>query len=302
MVGCSFAYSLVQAGIASELVLVDVDRDRAEGEAMDLNHGLPFVRPMTIASGDYEDLAGADVVVVTAGRNQKPGESRLDLVRTNIAVMEDVIPRIVRSNPHGVILLATNPVDILTEVAAEIAGLLPGRVLGTGTVLDTARFRFLLGEFLGVNPRSVHAYIVGEHGDTQVPVWSQANVAGLDLEHMAAPDGRRLGPAERLELAAKTRDAAYEIIKRKQATYYAIGLGILGVVEAILRDLKSALSVCAPINGLFGLEGVALSLPTIVGRSGAERLLDVPLSADERQALLASASTLRKVLTDARSS
>jgi L-lactate dehydrogenase len=269
---------------------------------MDLNHGLPFVRPMTIASGDYEDLAGSDVVVVTAGRNQKPGESRLDLVRSNIAVMEDVIPRIVRSNPDGVILLATNPVDILTEVAAEIAGLPAGRVLGTGTVLDTARFRFLLGEFLGVNPRSVHAYIVGEHGDTQVPVWSQANVAGLDLEHMAAPDGRRLGPAERLELAAKTRDAAYEIIKRKQATYYAIGLGILVVVEAILRDLKSALSVCAPVNGLFGLEGVALSLPTIVGRSGAERLLDVPLSADEREAFLASASTLRKVLTDSRSS
>lgn len=300
MVGSSFAYALVKEGIASELVLVDKDRGRAEGEAMDLNHGLPFVRPMTITASDFDQLEGCDVVVITAGRNQKPGESRLDLVRSNAAVIADIVPRIARVNPEGVILVATNPVDVLTELAAEHARLPVGRVLGTGTVLDTARFRYLLGTYFDVNPRSIHAYIIGEHGDTQVPVWSQANIAGVALGEVVGPGGRRMEAEQRDELARQTRNAAYEIIQRKGATYYAIGFGILAVVEAILRDLKTALTVCSPLDGPYGLSGLALSLPTIVGRGGAERHLPLPLTPAEEEALRASAAALRQVLDGVR--
>ena len=188
MVGASFAYALIQSGLANELILIDADAARAEGEAMDLSHGLPFVGSMRIRAGGYELLAGCDLVVITAGANQRPGQSRLDLLKTNAAVIRDIVPRVVAANPTGVILVASNPVDILTQIAADHAGLPPGHVFGSGTILDTARFRYLLGEHLGVNSQSVHAYILAEHGDSAVPVWSTATIAGVPLMAPDRPD------------------------------------------------------------------------------------------------------------------
>lgn len=296
MVGASFAYALMQRGLANELVLVDLDTARAEGEAMDLNHGLPFVRPMRMYAGAYEDLTGAEVVVITAGANQRPGETRLDLLQRNASVFRDIIPRLVAAAPESIIVIATNPVDILTTISAEIAGLAPGRVIGSGTILDTARFRYMLGDYYRVDPRSVHAYIVGEHGDSELALWSLANIAGVRLHDFVGANGRGYDPAALQAIFEQTRTAAYEIIKRKKATYYAIGLGLLTIVEAILRDQHTVLTVCSPMQGQYGVEEIAISLPTIVGRNGIEEVLNLPISAEERAAFQSSAQILKERL------
>ena len=293
MVGSSFAYALMQCGLANELALVDKDRGRAEGEAMDLNHGLPFVGPMRITAGDYDQLAGCEVVVITAGANQRPGETRLDLLQRNAAVFRDIVPQVVAACPDAILVIATNPVDILTAISARLAALPAGRVIGSGTILDTARFRYLLGEYYRVDPRSVHAYIVGEHGDTELALWSLANIAGVRLRDFVGPDGRGYDQMEMDAIFEQTRTAAYEIIKRKHATYYAIGLGLLTIVEAVLRDQRTVLTVSTPLTGQYGVEGIATSLPTIVGRGGAVEILNLPISADERAAFQHSAQTLK---------
>ncbi|QEH37171.1 L-lactate dehydrogenase [Aquisphaera giovannonii] len=292
MVGASFAYSLMQCGVANELILVDADEARAEGEAMDLNHGMPFVSPMRIRAGGYELLAGCDLTVITAGANQRPGQTRLELLQRNAGVIRDIVPRIVAANPRGVILVATNPVDILTEIAAEVAGLPPGHVFGSGTTLDSARFRFLIGDYLDVNPRSVHAYIIGEHGDSAVPVWSVANIGGIRVSDLATGEGKRIDGAAMDRIFDQTRNAAYEIIQRKKSTYYAIGLALRTVVEAVLRDEQTVLTVCSPMKGQFGVEGISLSLPTIVGHGGAETVLQPPLDPREIGLFRESASIL----------
>ncbi len=278
MVGASFAYSLMQSGLANELIMIDADPARAEGEAMDLNHGLPFVGPMRICAGGYELLTGCDLVVITAGANQRPGQSRLDLLKTNANVIRDIVPKVVAVNPSGVILIASNPVDILTQIAAELADLPPGHVFGSGTILDTARFRFLLGEYLAVNPQSVHASIVAEHGDSALAVWSLANIAGVPLADYAGPAGTGMDRAALDQIFERTRNAAYEIIERKRSTYYAIGLGLRTIVEAVLRDQRTVLTVCTPMRGTFDVDGIALSLPTLVGHGGAEKVLEIPMN------------------------
>mgnify|MGYP001059117203 CR=1 FL=1 len=301
MVGSSFAYALTQRGIASELVLVDIDTARAEGEAMDLNHGLPFVRPMTIRSGSYADLAGAEVIILAGGVNQRPGETRIDLLNRNAAVFREIVPQIVSVNPNGVLLIATNPVDILTYISADLAQLPTGRVIGSGTILDTARFRFLLGSYFGVDPRSVHAYIVGEHGDTELALWSSATIGGVPLREFVGPQGARYNQADMDRLFEQTRTAAYEIIKRKRATYYAIGLGLLTIVEAILRDQKTVLTVSSTLTGQYGVDGIATSLPCIVGRRGVEQILTLPLEESELAAFQHSAQSLKDRLAQASS-
>ncbi|MGO8873833.1 MAG: L-lactate dehydrogenase [Acidimicrobiales bacterium] len=300
MVGASFAYSLMQSGLANELILIDADTARAEGEAMDLNHGLPFVGPMRIRAGGYELLAGCDLVVITAGANQRPGQTRLELLQTNAGVIRDIVPRVVAANPSGVILVATNPVDILTQIAAELAGLPPGQVFGSGTILDTARFRFLLGEYFAVNPQSVHAHIVGEHGDSELPVWSLANIAGVRLADVSGPDGNGVDRDALDQIFERTRNAAYEIIERKRSTYYAIGLGLRTIVEAVLRDQRTVLTVCTPMRGTFGVDGIALSLPTLVGHGGAENVLEIPMSTDEIAAFRQSGEILKAQLESVR--
>jgi L-lactate dehydrogenase len=296
MVGSSFAYALMQRGLANELVLVDKDHARAEGEAMDLNHGLPFVRPMRISAGSYAQLAGCEVVVITAGANQRPGETRLDLLQRNAAVFREIVPQVVAASPRGIIVIATNPVDILTTISSEISGLPVGRVIGSGTILDTARFRYLLGEYYGVDSRSVHAYIVGEHGDTELALWSLANIAGVRLRDFVGTNGKGYDQAAMDAVFEQTRTAAYEIIKRKHATYYAIGLGLLTIIEAILRDQRTVLTVSTLPGGQYGVEGIAIGLPTIIGRRGVEAVLDLPIGDDERMALQNSAQTLKERL------
>lgn len=296
MVGSSLAYALMQRSIATEVVLVDANRDRAEGEAMDLMHGVPFVRPIRIAAGDYPDLAGAHLVVMTAGANQRPGETRTDLLGRNAAICRDIVGKIVTHNPDGLIAIATNPVDVLTYIAADVVKLPWGRVFGSGTILDTARFRQMLGEHYRVDPRSVHAYIIGEHGDTELPVWSLANIGGVRLPEYPAPDGRPAPQATLDDIFQRTRRAAYDIIQRKHATYYAIGLGLLSIAEAVLRDQRTVMTVSTPLTGQYGVSGIALSLPAVVGTGGVSEVLPIHLSEQEQKQFRHSADTLRELM------
>jgi L-lactate dehydrogenase len=296
LVGTSFAYALMIRGVANELVLIDANTQKAEGEMMDLNHGLSFAKPMKITTGAYRDLTGAHVVVVAAGAAQKPGESRLDLLARNAAIFRTIVPRIVQHNPHGIILIATNPVDILTYISLNESGLPPSKVIGSGTILDTSRFRFLLGQHYGVDTRSVHGYIVGEHGDSEIPLWSLANIGGARLQEYASLGNRRYDQAEMDKLFAAVRDAAYEIIRRKGATYYAIGLALVSIVEAILGDHRTVLSVSTLMTGQYGVQDICLSLPCVVGENGIEEVLTLTLSPEETNGFRASAEKLRATL------
>lgn len=294
MVGASFAYALMQRGLVNEMVLIDTNRGRAEAEAMDLNHGLPFVRPMRIWAGDYSDLAGAAITVVTAGAAQQPGETRLQLLERNTAILRSVIPDVVQNNPGGIILLASNPVDLMTHLSVQLSGLPPAKIIGSGTILDTARFRTLLGERYTVDPRSVHAYIIGEHGDSEVPLWSLANIGGVPLRDFRSANGAGYDQAALDQIFERTRDAAYTIIERKGATYYAIGLGLVTIVEAILRNQHTVLTVSSLMTGQYGVQDICTSLPTIVGAQGIETVLQLPLSTEEEAAFAHSATVLRE--------
>jgi L-lactate dehydrogenase len=296
LVGSSFAYALMIRGLASELVLIDVDAGKAIGEMMDFNHGLSFTRPMKITAGDYADCAGSHVVVIAAGTSQKPGESRLDLLARNAGIFRQIVPQVVLHNPDGIILIATNPVDILTYVSVGVSGLPPGRVIGSGTILDTSRFRFLLGQYYGVDARSVHAYIIGEHGDSEIPVWSLASIGGVRLQEFAPLKNKKYVQADMDALFAQVRDAAYEIIRRKGATYYAIGLGLVSIVAAILGDYRRVVSVSTLMSGQHGVQDMCLSLPCVVGAHGVEEILTLNLDSAEESGFRASASKLKSTL------
>ena len=296
-VGSTFAYALLLSGLAAEIVLIDANHERAEGEAMDLNHAVPFAHPTRLWAGDYADCAGAAVTVIAAGANQRPGETRLDLVQKNAAIFREIVPQVAQHNPDGILLIATNPVDALTYASLKLSGLPASRVIGSGTILDTARFRYLLSRHFDVDARSVHAVIVGEHGDSEVPVWSLANIAGMQLEAFCAANGVTLDADARRQIFEQTRDAAYHIIERKGATYYAVAAGLMRIVEAILRDQSTVLSVSSLIDdGSFGNGDVCLSLPTVVGRRGIERVLRLDLSPPEADALNRSADVLRTTI------
>jgi len=297
-VGATFAYSLLQSGLASEIVLIDANRAKAEGEAMDLNHAVPLARPARILAGDYSDCAGAAVTVVTAGSAQRPGETRLDLTARNVEIFRSIIPQIAQNNPDGIILIATNPVDVLTYASWKLSGLPRERVIGSGTILDTARFRYLLSQYFQVDARSVHAYIIGEHGDSEVPVWSLANIAGMRLPVYCRQNNMHCVDADLQDIFQQTRDAAYHIIERKGATYYAIGMGLLRIVEAILRDQSTVLSVSSYIEDYYGVNDVYLSLPSVVDRGGIEKTLHLELDAAEQLGLRNSANLLRKLIQD----
>ncbi len=295
-VGASFAYALMIREVASELVLVDIDTRKAEGEAMDLNHGLSFGSPMKISVGDYSDLAHCNVVVICAGASQKPGESRLDLLARNAAIFRTIVPHVVQNNPSGIILIATNPVDILTYISLTESNLSPDKVIGSGTILDTSRFRHLLGQYYDVDARSVHAYIIGEHGDSELPVWSLANIGGVRLQEFAPLSKKVYNQATMDTLFRGVRDAAYEIIQRKGSTYYAIGLGLVSIVEAILGNHRTVLSVSTLMTGQYGERDVCLSLPCVVGANGIEEVLTLPLSPDEEEGFHKSAEKLKTTL------
>ncbi len=296
-VGASFAYALLLSGLAAEIVLIDANRPRAEGEAMDLNHAVPFAHPTRIWAGDYPDCAGASVIVLSAGAGQKPGETRLDLVQKNAAIWRDIIPRIIKHNRTAILLIATNPVDVLTFAAWKLSGLPSHQVIGSGTILDTARFRYLLSQHFGVDARSVHAFIIGEHGDSEVPVWSLANIAGMRLHNFAAAHGQSYDPKIMEEIFTQTRDAAYRIIERKGATYYAVAAGLMRITQAILRHQNTVLSVSSLIDDYYGIRDVALSLPTVVNRRGIEKVLRIELNEEEVARVRHSASVLQQIIS-----
>lgn len=295
-VGASFAFALMIRELATELVLIDLNTKKAEGEAMDLNHGLSFGSPMKISVGDYSDLAGCNVVVICAGTSQKPGETRLDLLSRNAEIFREIVPQVVQHNPDGIILIATNPVDILTYVSLKGSGLLPSRVIGSGTILDTSRFRYLLGQHYGVNARSVHAYIIGEHGDSEIPVWSLANIGGIRLQEFAPLSNKVYNQAAMDQLFIEVRDAAYEIIRRKESTYYAIGMGLVAIVESILGNHRTVLSVSTLMTDQYGVEDICLSLPCVVGANGVEEILTLPLNNREEEGFRSSAQKLKSTL------
>lgn len=298
-VGASIAFSLMQRGIFSSLVLVDVDRARAEGEAMDLSHGLPYTAAMTISAGDYGDLADCGLIIITAGAGQKPGETRLDLIGKNVRILADVVGKIKATAFEGILLVVSNPVDILTWEAQRLSGYPASRVIGSGTVLDTARLKQLLGRRLSVDSRSVHAFIIGEHGDSELAVWSGANVSGIDLNHFCELRGFMDHDRAMEELYRGVRDSAYEIIARKGATYYGIAMAVARIAEAIVKDEQAVLPVSTVLHGEYGLHDMAMSIPAVIGKDGVRTVLEIPLSSAEHDALYASAAQLREAIAAA---
>jgi len=261
---------------------------------MDLNHTVPFTHPTRVWAGDYSDCAGAAVTVLAAGAGQKPGETRLDLIKKNAAIWRDIIPNVVRNNPNGIILIATNPVDVLTYAAWKLSGLPSKRVIGSGTILDTARFRYLLSQHFCVDASSVHAYIIGEHGDSEVPIWSLANIAGMRLPEFCKMQGLAYDPKVMDEIFTQTRDAAYHIIERKGATYYAVAAGLMRITQAILRNQSTVLSVSSLVKDYCGISDVCFSLPTVIDRGGIEKAICLELAANEIEQLRHSAEILRE--------
>lgn len=296
-VGASIAFRFMQQGLFSKLVLLDVNREKAEGEAMDLSDGLPYASPVDITAGTYDDVADCALIVITAGANQKPGETRLDLIEKNTAIMRSIIGEITARNFGGILLVVSNPVDVLTYAAWKLSGYPKNRVIGSGTVLDTGRLKQLLGEELRVDSRNVHAFIIGEHGDSELAVWSGANVSGIDLEHFCPLRGCDLQARDMDRLYRGVRDSAYEIIKRKGATYYGIAMAVGRIAQCIVRDEHAVLPVSAALEGQYGLEGLCLSVPAIVGRNGLEEVLEIPLSPQERQYLQDSARQLKQAVS-----
>ncbi len=295
-VGSSSAFSLISKGLFSELVLVDANKEKAEGEAMDLSHGRPYVAPVKIYAGDYDDIADCGLIIITAGANQKPGETRLDLVNKNVAIFKSIIPEITKRNFEGKLMIVANPVDILTYVALKLSGYPKERVFGSGTVLDSARFRYLLGEHLQVDSKSVHAVIIGEHGDSELAVWSGANVAGIQVNDFCELRGHYAHEESMERIYQTVRDSAYEIIKKKGATYYGVAMAVGRIAEAVMKNSHSVLPISSLLEGQYGIEDVCISVPTIVSENGAEQILEIPLSEDELEKLQNSARELHKVL------
>ena len=306
IVGCGFvgstaAYAMVLRGVGREIVLVDLNRARADAEADDIRHAIPFAEPLEVRAGEYADLDRAHVVVICAGVNQKPGESRLQLLQRNEGVFRSVVPQVLRYAPEAVLVVATNPVDVMTHLTVRIAaehGVTNGRVLGSGTTLDTARFRTLLGTHCGIDPHHVHAFVVGEHGDSEVLTWSLARVAGMRIDEFSARHRVPLTAEVRAEIDRKVRRAAYSIIQGKGATYYGIGCALARIVSAILKDERSVLTVCAPTPDVEGVRDVTLALPRLVGGKGVLDTFPLPLNDDERAQLRKSATIIRSAIDE----
>lgn len=298
VIGCGFvgaatAFALMQSGLFSEMVLIDVDHGKAQGEALDISHGIPVASPMQVYAGDYKDVKDAAIIIITAGVNQKPGETRLDLVHNNVNIMKKVIPNILKYNKNAILLIVSNPVDILTYAALKISGLPENQVIGSGTVLDTSRLKIELGEELGVDSRSVQAFILGEHGDSEFAAFSSAMVAGIPLEEFCRMRGK--ADLDLQKISERVKHIAYDIIEKKQATYYGIAMSVKRICEAIVRDEKSILPISTMMHGEYGLSDVVLSMPAIVGESGVEQVLPLHLNGEEVKKLQETVTVLRSV-------
>ena len=298
-VGSSSAFALMQSGLFSEIALVDVNREKAEGEALDISHGVPFVGQVKVYAADYDDIMDAAIVVVTAGAAQKPGETRLDLVNKNIRIFQSILPEFKKRNYKGILLVVSNPVDILTLAALKLSGLPEQRVIGSGTVLDTARLKTALGEHLDVDSRSVHSFIIGEHGDSEMVAWSSTNVSGIPLNDFCEMRGHFAHDAAMDRIADEVRNSAYEIIAKKHATYYGIAMSVVRICKAIVMNERSILPVSTMMHGEYGIEGICLSMPVIVGEEGVSVHVPLVLNEEERESLLASAKALKDVAQSA---
>jgi L-lactate dehydrogenase len=299
LVGSTAAYALINQGIGREIILVDRNKERANAEANDLRHAVPFAHPLLIRSGDYKDLVDTKIVVISAGVSQKPGESRLELLSRNAAVFRSIIPDVLAASPEAILLIATNPVDIMTHLAARYAadfGVPPNRVIGTGTTLDTARFRSLLGHHLGVDSTHVHAYVLGEHGDSEVIPFSPVTVGNIPLVEFCEQWDLCLDADDKAEIDRQVRNAAYEIIQGKGATYYGVGSAIAKIVSVVLSDQRAILTVCTPRDEIYGVKDVTLALPHLVGGDGVLNSLQVPLTHAEQEELRQSALIIRQVI------
>ncbi|PEY34534.1 L-lactate dehydrogenase [Bacillus cereus] len=295
-VGCSYAYCMINQGVAEELVLVDVNEAKAEGEAMDLSHAVPFApAPTRVWKGSYEDCKDADLVVITAGLPQKPGETRLDLVEKNAKIFKQIVRSIMDSGFDGIFLIATNPVDILTYVTWKESGLPKERVIGSGTTLDSARFRYMLGEYFNIDSHNIHAYIIGEHGDTELAVWSHVSIGIQKLQTILEKDNNH-NQKDLDEIFINVRDAAYHIIERKGATYYGIGMSLLRVTKAILNDENSVLTVSAYLEGQYGQKDVYIGVPAVLNRQGVREILEVELSEYEELKFDHSVKVLKETM------
>ena len=293
-VGCSYAYSMINQGVAEELVLIDVNEAKSEGEAMDLNHGIPFApSPIKVWSGTYQDCEHADLVVITAGLAQKPGETRLELVEKNTKIFKQIVKNIMASGFDGIFLVATNPVDILTYVTWKESGLPKERVIGSGTVLDSARLRFALGQHFNMDTRNVHAYIIGEHGDTELPVWSRASVGVERLEELPAG---KINEESLEEIFVNVRDAAYHIIERKGATYYGIGMSLVRITKAILNNENCILTVSSYLDGQYGQQDVFIGVPAVINRGGIREILEIDLNEKEKEQFNHSVKVLKETM------
>ena len=301
VIGCGFvgsatAFTLMQSRLFSEMVLLDANEEKADGEAKDIAHGVPFAGQMKIYAGNYDDVADAAIIIVTAGANQKPDETRLDLVHKNVAIYKSIIPEIASRDYQGILLIVSNPVDILTYTAIKLSGLPENRVIGSGTVLDTARLKYALGEHLSVDSRSVHSFIIGEHGDSEIAAWSSTNVSGIPLNDFCEMRGHFNHEASMEEIANRVKNSAYEIIAKKHATYYGIAMSVKRICECIMRDEKSILPISTIMHGEYGIENIALSMPAIVGVNGVETHVPISLNEEEAQKLKESADALKKVI------
>jgi L-lactate dehydrogenase len=294
-VGSTFAYSLIIHGLASEIVIIDINKERAQGEAMDLNHGMPFAYPTKIWAGDYEDCKKADIIVISVDKGQKIEQSRLDLAQGNFEMLKQIVPNITKYNKDCILLVVTNPLDVMTYAALKLSGFPWYRVIGSGTILDTARLRYLLGEHLKIDPRNIHAYIIGEHGDSEVPVWSLANVAGIRLKDYCPVCRIPYKPDDFNNLFLKVRDAGYEIIRRKGRTFYAVALGMTKIVESIIRNENAVVTASCLLQDYHGAIDICLSVPLILNRKGIEQIIRLPLSDKETADFKKSAAIVKKV-------
>ncbi|WP_251548942.1 L-lactate dehydrogenase [Neobacillus muris] len=295
-VGCSYAYSMINQGVAEELVLIDVNEAKAEGEVMDLNHGMPFApSPINVWHGSYRDCETADLVVITAGLPQKPGETRLELVEKNAKIFKQIIQNVMNSKFNGIFLVATNPVDILTYVTWKVSGLPKERVIGSGTVLDSARLRFAIGQYLKVDTRNVHAAIIGEHGDTELPVWSHAAV-GIEPLKTVLENKKEISKECLQDIFVSVRDAAYHIIERKGATFYGIGMSLVRITKAILNNENSILTVSSYLNGEYGHSDVYVGVPAIINRSGIREIIELKLTEKEKTQFDHSVNVLKETM------
>lgn len=298
-VGATAAYAMVMSGVGREIVLVDLNRARAEAEANDIFHAVPFAEPLNVHAGDYADLQGARVVVITAGVNQRPGETRLQLLERNASVFRQIVPNILQHTPNTVLVVATNPVDIMTHLTAILAqehGVPSSRILGSGTTLDTARFRTLLGRRLGVDARHVHAYVVGEHGDSEVLTWSLATIGGMPLDAFCQQQGITLSNEDRADIDERVRRAAYHIIEGKGATYYGIGSALARIVDVILQDQRAILTICTRTADIAGVRDVTVAMPHLVGGHGVLAGFPQPLNDKEQGQLQKSAQVVKTAI------